>query len=136
MRFSPQDIDAARRLRELGLSWFPAPGHFVFDEAGVIEQPSPFQDRVYFILDLKHFLRRTGGLDRLQSALFWLPTWHDARELLQSQGVADGEVADALQNAGAIESRSELITLYSLIAVGLQRDLNSRDIKHREQVPK
>jgi len=135
MRFSQQDIDAARRLRELGLSWFPAPGHFVFDEAGVIEQPSPFQDGVYFILELKHFLRRTGCLDRLKSALFWLPTWHDARELLQSQGVADAEVADALQNAGSIESRGELLTLYRLIAIGLQRDPSSRDIKRREEVP-
>jgi hypothetical protein len=135
MRFSPQDIDAARRLRELGLSWFPAPGHFVFDEAGVIEQPSPFQDRVYFILDLKHFLRRTGSVDRLQSALFWLPTWHDARELLQSQGAADGEVADALKNAGGIESRSELLTLYRLIAIGLQRDPISRHVTRHEEVP-
>jgi hypothetical protein len=135
MHFSPPDIDAARRLRELGLSWSPAPGHFVFDEAGVIEQPSPFQDRVYFILELKHFLRRTGGIDRLQSALFWLPTWHDARELLQSQGVADGEVADALKNAGAIESRSELLALYRLLEEGLQRDSSSRDMKLHEEVP-
>ncbi len=135
MRFSQQDIDAARHLKELGLSWFPAPGHFVFDEAGVIEQPSPFQDRVYFILELKHFLRRTGTMDRLQSALFWLPTWHDARELLQSQGVADGEVADALKNAGGIESRSELLTLYRLIAIGLQRDPSFQDVKRHEEVP-
>jgi len=135
MRFSQQEIDAARLLRELGLSWFPAPGHFVFDEAGVIEQPSPFQERVYFILELKYFLRRTGCVDRLKSALFWLPTWHDARELLQSQGVADWEVADALKNAGAIESRSELLTLYRLLEVGLQRDPSSRDINRREEVP-
>ncbi len=135
MRFSQQDIDSARRLRELGLSWFPAPGHFVFDEAGVVEQPSPFQERVYFILELRHFLRRTGCVDRLKSALFWLPTWHDARELLHSHGVADSEVADALHNAGYIDSWSELLTLYGLIAIGLQRAPRSRDVKHREEVP-
>lgn len=135
MRFSQQEIDAARRLRDLGLRWFPAPGHFVFDEARAVEQPSPFQERVYFILELKHFLRRTGGVDRLRSALFWLPTWYDARELLQSQGVTDAEVADALQHAGAIESRSELLALYGLIAVGLQRDPRCRDMKRHEEVP-
>jgi hypothetical protein len=134
MRFSQQEIDAARRLRQLGLDWFPAPGHFVFDEAGVIEQPSPFQERVYFILELKHFLRRTGCVDRLKTALFWLPTWHDARDLLQSQEVTDREVAAVLQNAAAIESRTELLTLYRLLEVGLQRTASSRDIKRREEV--
>jgi len=133
MLFSQQEIDAARNLRELGVSWFPAPGHFVFDEAGVIEQPSPFQERVYFILELKHFLRRTGCVDRLKVALFWLPTWHDARELLRAQGVADGEVADALRNARAIENRSELLTLYRLIAIGLRRDPSFPNMKRREE---
>ena len=134
MRFSQLEIDAARRLSELGLNWSPAPGQFVLDEAGVIEQPSPFQERVYFILDLKHFLRRTGSVDRLKRALFWLPTWHEAREILRSQGVADVEVADALIGARSIESRSELSTLYRLLEAGLKRDSSTGDVNRLEKV--
>ena len=134
MRFSQPEIDAARRLRELGLNWSPEPGQFVFDEAGVIEQPSPFQERVYFILELKHFLRRTGSVDRLKSALFWLPTWHDARELLRSQGIADEEVADALIIARAIEGGSELSTLFRLLETGLKRDSSAGGISRLEKV--
>lgn len=136
MRFSQQEIDAARRLKELGLNWFPAPGQFVFDEAGVIEQPSPLQKRVYFILDLKHFLRRAGTVDHLKLALFWLPTWHDARELLRLQGVADEEVADALRVARSIESGSELSTLYRLLETGLKRDSRVGHINLLEFVSK
>ena len=134
MRFSQNEIEAARRLKELGLTWYPAPGQFVFDEEGVIEQHSPFQERVYFILDLKHFLRRTGSVDRLKSVLFWLPTGHEARELLRFQGVGDGEVADALQDARSIESRSELSTLYRLLETGLKRDSSARDMNPLEKV--
>ena len=78
----------------------------------MIEKPSHFQDRVFFILDLKHFLRRMGSVDGLKKTLTWLPTWYDARYLLQSHGVSDDQVADSLREAQAIERKTELLTLY------------------------
>jgi len=75
-------------------------------------------------------------VDRLKSALFWLPTWHDARDLLQCQGVSDEEVADALRNARSIESRSALLTLYRLLetGLGLQRNASSGDFQRLEEI--
>lgn len=110
---------AARRLKEQGLPLQPGPGHFVFDEAGIIEQPSPFQPRVYFMLDLKHFLRRNRTVEQLKAATFWLPTWHDARALLRSMAVTDEAVADALRHDRSVESGSELLTLYRLLSARL-----------------
>jgi hypothetical protein len=88
----------------------------VWDENGLIEKPSPFQEGVYFILDLKHFLRRAGTIEAMKDALVWLPTWHDARDILRALGVADDAVAGRLAAKAAIESGDELPVLYDLIA--------------------
>ena len=115
MIFSDEEISLAKTLRDLGLPWRPAIGQFVYDEAGLIEAPSPFQDRVFFILDLKHFLRRTGTVENLIRSMFWLPNWAEARQILRSLDVADSEVASKIQEELAIESWTELKTLYALI---------------------
>ena len=52
-QFTPQEIAMAARLRGLGLPWEPVVGHYVLDEQGTIQPGSPFQDRVYFILNMK-----------------------------------------------------------------------------------
>jgi hypothetical protein len=112
MLFLEEEIDVARRLKVAGLPWTPNAGHYVYDPDGLIEQPSPFQPGVYFILDLKHFLRRSETLERLQAALVWLPQWHQARQLLRDQGVSDAEMAERLQTHDALAQRKELVTLY------------------------
>jgi hypothetical protein len=132
MRFSQQEIDAARGLKQMGLCWTPSVGHFVFEEGGVIEKSSPFQKGVYFILDLKHFLRRAGSVEQLKISLCWLPTWYDGRELLRTQGVTDSEVADALRNQRGIESGNGLMTLYRLLEAGLKREPMSKDATRGE----
>jgi hypothetical protein len=121
MQFSAEEMQWAKHLRDLGLCWEPRPGHYVWDETGCIEQPSPFQEGVYFILDLKHFLRRTGTLDALKAAMIWLPTWHDARDILAAMGVKHAVVAEALQAQTALEHREELLALYRLIASHLRK---------------
>ena len=116
MHFTTALIDRAKTLRSLGLTWDPKPGHYVWDENGLIEKPSPFQECVCFILDLKHFLRRAGTLETLKESLVWLPTWHEVRDILETLGVSDADVASRLISERAIESRDELIVLYDLIA--------------------
>jgi hypothetical protein len=116
MHFSTALIDRAKTLRSLGLAWDPKPGHYVWDENALIEKPSPFQEGVYFILDLKHFLRRSGTLEAIKESLVWLPTWHDARDILQTLGILDADVARRRVSEKAIESRDELTVLYDLIA--------------------
>ncbi|WP_168566396.1 hypothetical protein [Crateriforma spongiae] len=119
MKFSRMEIELARQLKGDGLNWTPAVGHFVWDENGLIEADSPFHDRVFFILDMKHFLRRSKTIEALQDACVWLPTWEDARDWLIQHGVDDALIAQRLQQEKAIESRTERLVLYRMIAENL-----------------
>jgi hypothetical protein len=121
VQFSSDEVQHARELKLLGLPWKPHAGHYVWDDAGLIDCPSPFHDRVYFILDLKHFLRRAGTVESLTQALIWLPTWHNAREILSSLGVSHESVAQRLEASNAIADGCELAMLYRMIAEQLQR---------------
>jgi len=121
MKFSPAEIELGRELKSQGLPWTPQPGHYVWDEGGVIEQNSPFHDRVFFILDLKHFLRRTSTIENLQKMFYWLPTWQDAREILESLGITSPEIADRLLEERAVEQNQERLVLYRMIQEALDQ---------------
>ena len=69
MKFSKREIEIARKLCELELPWQPEAGQYVFDINGIIEKTSPFQTGVYFILDIKHFLRRAGTVEDIKRAM-------------------------------------------------------------------
>ncbi len=120
MLFGDEEISLARQMREAGLPWEPGVGHYVFDEAGLIEIASPFQDRVYFILDIKHFLRRAETVEALKAGMFWLPQWHQARKTARELGIADAMLLQHLADSGALETNAELSTLYRLIIQALQ----------------
>jgi hypothetical protein len=105
----------ARELRRLGLPWEPQAGHYVFDETGFCTKGSPFQEGVYFILNYEYFMRQAGGVECFKRIMLWLPTWHDARQILQTLGVQDEDVASELRSGNAIENQRELLTLYDLI---------------------
>ena len=115
MRFSDDEIRFAKHLRENGLSWEPLAGHYVYDETGFCKQESPFQDKVYFILNYDYFMRAVGGVERFKEIMIWLPTWHDVRELLRSHGVSDAGVSDYLTRDKAIEQHTERLALYRLL---------------------
>lgn len=120
MRFSTEQIHLARRLREAGLHWEPQAGHFVYDETNFCDRRSPFQDRVFFILNYDYFIDRVGGLQRFKDIMLWLPTWHDCRMLLRAMGVDDAEIANHLAKSHALEQRRELTAMYELILEQLQ----------------
>lgn len=119
MRFTSEEIEQAGRLKALGLPWTPTPGHYVWDETDLIEQGSPFHDRVFFILDLKHFLRRAGSIEQLKAAVRWLPTWYDARQSLAALGVSDAAVAQTLNDRRAVAAGRERLVLYEMLAEAL-----------------
>lgn len=122
MRFTTEEIEMARQLRRLGLPWEPQPGNYVYDETGFCRKGSPFQDRVYFILNYDYFMDQVGGVDQFKQIMLWLPTWEDARHVLRSLGVSDAEVDAALQRNRAIERQHELLSLYETIAERLTSD--------------
>ena len=115
MRFSEKEIEAARRLRSSGLNWEPRAGHFVFDEQGFCKQKSPFQDRVYFILNYPYFMRTVGGVHRFKEIMLWLPTWEDLREILRDFGITDVNIACFLTEKRAIELGQERKALYEMV---------------------
>lgn len=115
MPFSDAEISLARDLQTAGLPWHPAVGHYVYDHTQLIDAPSPFRPGVYFILDLKHFLRRAGTLTALQQRLCWLPQWHQARALARTLGVRDADLQALLLDTDALARGNELITLYRAI---------------------
>jgi hypothetical protein len=114
-RFSRQAIELAGQLKRRGLCWEPQAGHFVWDEDGVLPHDSPFQPRVFFILDLRHFLRYAGSLEALQQRMRWLPAWYDARRWLAAAGVRSGEVAERLTATDAVRAGRELEALYEMM---------------------
>ena len=116
MNFSNDEILLARELRAQGLPWEPRAGHYVYDETGFCKQPSPFQKKVYFILNYNYFMKTVGGVERFKEIMLWLPTWDDARELLRRFEVSDQEILACLKKHEAIERGTERIALYELIA--------------------
>lgn len=119
MQFSNEEVKLARQLREAGLAWEPQAGHYVYDETGFCKQTSPFQEKVYFILNYDYFMKAVGGVERFKQIMLWLPTWDDARRQLKSLGVSDLRVADRLEQTRAIEQGNERYILYQLIESAL-----------------
>ena len=119
MKFTEQEVAKARHLKKRGLSWEPSVGHYVWDEAGIINCESPFHDSVFYILDLKHFLRRAGTVENLKRDLCWLPSWFDSREILRGLGVPADLVVARLQESRALERNLERLCLYQLIEESL-----------------
>lgn len=117
--FSQDEIELAQLLKAYGLSWTPCVGHYVLDQSGLIEVDSPFQDRVYFILDLKHFLRRSETLERLAESMCWLPTYEQCRQVLDHLMVGPEAIRHNLQQQDVIENRSERLVLYRLIEAAI-----------------
>ena len=113
--FDLQHCQAAAQLKERGLSWNPHVGCFVWDPHEIIEVSSPFPNRIYFILNLGHFLRIFGSLEEISKKLVWLPTYHQARLLCDQIGVDQGEVAEVFSSSESVRNGDELLVLYEMI---------------------
>ena len=113
MRFTEDQIHIAKRLKKLGIPWQPQVGHYVYDANRICPKSSPFQQGVYFLLNFDCFMQHVGGVARFRDNMVWLPTWHEAREILRQMGVPDAEVARL--STEAILQDDELTCLYRLI---------------------
>lgn len=114
--FSPAELQLAQELKTLGLAWTPGCGQYVLDLCHLIECDSPFEGRVFYILELKHFLRRAQSMEHLRECLCWLPTWEQARRLLEELGVGPEQVVQHLTDTQALANGSERLELYRMIA--------------------
>ncbi len=115
MKFTDEELQLAQLFKAYGLDWQPSVGDYVLDQSEMINKSSPFQDRVYFILDLDLFIRRAGSLEMLKDRVCWLPDWHQARQILLKLGLSTQETIQHLIQSGAFEKCSERTELYRLI---------------------
>ena len=113
--FSEEELEIAQLLKAYGMDWKPTVGHYVLDQSELIERTSPFQENVFFILDMAHFLRLAGSEERMIEGLCWLPTWEQAREILRHEGVSDQAVEERLRETDALSRGEERLELYRLI---------------------
>ena len=110
----------AAALKDAGLQWRPHVGCFVWDRDRQVPVDSPFPKRIYFILNLGHFMRLLGSLEEIASKLIWLPTWHQARILCTQRGVGETRMVAVWQSSSR-KPGEELIELYEVLLETLQR---------------
>lgn len=114
--FSPKHCALAKELKEKGLDWHPHVGCFAWDEKGHIDVPSPFPNRIYFILNLGHFLRIFETIENMKAKLIWLPTWHQAKTICKNLKISQTEINDALCGEEAEWTWPDAAILYELIS--------------------
>ena len=119
--FDERHCRTALQLKEAGLPWRPHVGCFVWDREGWIEVPSPFPERIYFILNLGHFLRLLGSIEDVVQKLVWLPTWHQARQIGAKLGIEDKELSDIFSGSAVPGPGQDLLALYGKILENLRR---------------
>jgi hypothetical protein len=112
--FDRRLIHRAEQLKHLGLPLPPHVGCFVWDPEGAIPAPSPFPERVYFVLSMPRFLDIFGSEEAMIERLVWLPTWHQARWVAQRMGVGD-RVAGIWRDSPSMEPGEDLLLLYDLL---------------------
>ncbi|HQL90901.1 MAG TPA: hypothetical protein PLQ15_09890 [Syntrophales bacterium] len=119
--FGERHRQTALRLKEAGLAWTPHVGCFVWDPEGLIPAASPFPDRVYFILNLGHFVRLLGTVERVRERLVWLPTWHQTRLVAEGLGLGEEALRGIWAGGQTPGPGEELLILYERILETLER---------------
>jgi len=119
--FNGEHYRLAARMKEAGLPWEPQVGCFVWDREGRIETGTPFGDGIYFILDLKPFLRRFGTTEMMSKTLVWLPDWHQALWICELLGIDDDAITSVSVGINPTDAGEILLGLYNLILMALER---------------
>ena len=96
-------------------------GCFVWDREGRIEAGAPFGEGIYFILDLKPFLRRFGTTDTMSKTLVWLPDWHQALWICELLDIEDDAITSVSVGINPTDAGEILLGLYNLILMALER---------------
>jgi hypothetical protein len=118
--FNPVIVKAAQRLKELGLPWTPHVGCFVWDAENRIDVASPFPENIYFILSMPRFLSILGNVETMQQELVWLPTWHQARLLMDQLGIGTEALGAIFPGDSAVTPDDEMLAVYSILARALE----------------
>jgi hypothetical protein len=118
--FSEALCRKALELKQAGLDWEPQVGCFVWDPEQSVPAPSPFGQRIYFVLNLNRFLQFYRDFEELKERLVWLPTWHQARLLLARLGAEGAGTLQRLHERSA-GSEEAFLELYELLRRAVRR---------------
>jgi hypothetical protein len=117
--FSERQLVLAQKMKEYGLTWHPHVGCFVWDVAQKIKPRSPFPNHVYFILNMARFIDIFKSLEKMQEALVWLPTWHQARLICEQMGIKEEAIARLWYKYTTLKPGDETTALYQLLISAL-----------------
>jgi hypothetical protein len=126
--FSPKACLMAEQLKRHGLEWRPHVGCFVWDKGEQIEVKSPFPNRIYFILNMGHFLKRFQTAANMAKHLVWLPTWHQAREIGRRLKVPSEQIGNRIPSDD--EEENDLVVLYEIILETLKANRDPAGASH------
>jgi hypothetical protein len=124
--FDERLLASALEMKNLGLTWHPHVGCFVWDATRRIQPDSPFPHNVYFVLSMPRFIGIFGSLKAMQEELVWVPTWHQARLLCRRMGVADEAVANACLSPKGLQPGKEENAIYRLLIEALKSSAGRR----------
>jgi len=111
--FSRELCQLAAQLKQDGLIWNPHVGCFVWDKDEHIPVSSPFPQRIYFILNMRHFLKIFESTSKMVEQLVWLPTWHQARLICEQLSIASKEINEKL--LAKSQNGDNLVILYQIL---------------------
>jgi hypothetical protein len=106
-------LELARALNEAGLGWEPQVGSFVWDPLERIQAPSPFPNRVYFVLNIKRFLQIFGSIETMKKELIWIPTSNQLMNVLAKRNIK-------LEWPRSYDPKKDLISQYRAVLEGLE----------------
>jgi len=107
--FRADVCQSALEMKESGLVWRPHVGCFVWDPDVIVKQPSPFPNRIYFILSMPRFLEIFGSTLNMVDKLVWLPTWHQARSICRQLEIPDDVIFNLFQRDLLVDADLKLI---------------------------
>lgn len=113
MEFSRNQIELVVALKKAGLPWQPKQGQYIYDLHQKIKPGSPFQDGVYFMHDFDCFVDYFGSVEKLAEACVWIPTFEEARAMVETQLSVENFKAALMESA-------ELDFLYRHLITELQ----------------
>jgi hypothetical protein len=119
--FDKRHCELAKVLKDNGLPWEPHVGCFVWDRDGLIEVSSPFPQRIYFILNMGHFLKLFETVEKMAKQLIWVPTWHQARILCAQFSVDNQQIGCLWHSKTVVKPGDDLLLLYEMILGVLQQ---------------
>ena len=111
----------ALEMKQLGLQWHPHVGCFLWDPDRLINYPSPFPNRVYFILSLPRFIDIFGSVENIVAKLVWLPTWHQARLICRQLEIEDNVMLGLFRGDKLLSMHEDQKYIYRCICTALKK---------------